>query len=81
MAIDHGMRMHPEKHDESRSVNIVHCAECARRCVDVGALLLEFGWRSEIVAGKTRWRCAGCLGSAPDVAVIFKTIRGHRRAA
>jgi hypothetical protein len=69
--------MHHDADDEGRHVIVIHCDDCARRCVDVGSLLLEFGWRSEIVAGKTRWRCAGCLGGAPDLAVIFKTVRAR----
>jgi hypothetical protein len=69
--------MHNEQHDGRSGMNVIHCAQCARRCVDVGSLLLEFGWRSEVVATKTRWHCAACLGSAPDVAVLHRTARAH----
>ena len=68
--------MHYDDPSSIASAGVLHCHECARKCV--GSLLSEFGWRSEVVAGKTRWRCAGCLGSAPDIAALFKTAPGSR---
>ena len=74
--------MRNDQHDASLPPSLIHCGDCGRKCVDLGERLLQYGWRSESVAGKTHWHCSACLGAVPDVAALFKTVRssGSRAA-
>jgi hypothetical protein len=58
----------------SASPILIACDDCSRTCVDIGARLSQFGWRSRSVAGRLRWTCNSCLGSVPNLAALRQTV-------